>query len=163
MKKPKQRIRHIFPHNAGIPNDDHMPRGWITPQGFFHKTKEHWVSINSHFRRPDTRSVGKEEAPEEADAAERNAHLAYSLGWISVGHAGKLNAIGHKKTFEAINHPAVATLSQLLANQPHFSIQIEVQIGNYVPALGVHEDYELKDYDLNVLIKRGRLRQILGP
>src|SRR3954465_10288844 len=122
----KQRIRHLFPHNAGLVNDDHVPRGWITPQGRFLKTKEHWASINSHFRRPDTRAVGKAEAPEEAEAAERNAHLAYSLGWISVGHAGKLNAIGHQKTFAAINHPAVATLRKLLAELPHLSIQVEL-------------------------------------
>jgi hypothetical protein len=157
----KQRIRHIFPHNAGIPNDDRIPRGWITPQGHFFKTKEHWASINSHFRRPDTRAVGKEEAPEEAEAAERNAHLAYSLGWISVGHAGKLNAIGHQKTFESTHHPAVTTLRKLLADQPHLTIQVEVQIGNYLPARGVHEDFELKEFDLDILIKRGRLRQTI--
>ena len=101
----------------------------------------------------------KEEAPEEAEAAERNAHLAYGLGWISVGHAGKLNAIGHQNTFDARHHPAVATLRKLLAELPHLSIQIEVQIGNYLPSRGVHEDFELKEYDLDILIKRGRLRQ----
>jgi hypothetical protein len=155
----KQRIRHLFPHNAGIANDDQIPRGWITPQGHFLKTKEHWASINSHFRRPDTRAVGKDEAPEEAETAERNAHLAYSQGWISVGHAGKLNAIGHRKTFEATHHPAVATLRKLLADQPHLTIQVEVQIGIFVAARGVHEDFEIKEYDLDILIKRGRLRQ----
>jgi len=155
----KQRIRHIFPHNAGILSDEQVPRGWITPQGHFHKTKEHWASISAHFRRPDVRSVGKEEAPEEAEAAERNAQLAYSLGWISVGHAGKLNAIGHQRTFEVRNHPAVETLRKLLSAQPHFSIQVEIQIGNYVPSRGVHEDFELKEFDLDILLKRGRLRQ----
>jgi hypothetical protein len=155
----KQRIRHLFPHNAGIPNDDHVPRGWITPQGHFFKTKEHWASINSHFRRPEVRAAGREEAPEEAEQAERNAHLAYSNGWISVGHAGKLNAIGHQRTFEARNHPAVETLRKLLSDQPHLTIQVEVQIGNYVPSRGVHEDYDLRDFDLDVLIKRGRLRR----
>jgi hypothetical protein len=155
----KQRIRHLFPHNGGILEDEQIPRGWITPQGHFHKTKEHWASISAHFRRPETRAAGKQEEPEEAEAAEKNAHLAYSLGWISVGHAGKLNAIGHQKTFEARNHPAVAALSKLLAALPHLSIQVEVQIGNYVPSKGVHEDYQLKDYDLDVLVKRGRLRQ----
>ncbi|MGK5082090.1 hypothetical protein WDW37_02205 [Bdellovibrionota bacterium FG-1] len=154
----KQRIRHLFPHNAGIPNDDQVPRGWITPQGHFHKTKEHWTSINAQFRRPDTRAVGKDEAPEEAELAEKNAHLAYSLGWISVGHAGKLNAIGHQKTFEASYHPAVTTLRTLLAALPHLSIQIEIQIGNYVPSRGTHEDFHVKEYDLDILIKRGRLR-----
>jgi hypothetical protein len=155
----KHRIRHLFPHNAGIPNDENVPRGWISPQGHFLKTKEHWASINSHFRRPDTRTAGKEEEPEEAEVAERNAHLAYSHGWISVGHAGKLNAIGHQRTFETTNHPAVATLRTLLAELPHLSIQVEIQIGNYVPSRGVHEDFALKECDLDILIKRGKLRQ----
>lgn len=155
----KQRIRHLFPHNGGILEDEQVPRGWITPQGHFLKTKEHWASISAHFRRPETRAAGKQEEPEEAEAAEKNAHLAYSLGWISVGHAGKLNAIGHQKTFEARRHPAVATLSKLLAALPHLSIQVEIQIGNYVPSRGVHEDFQLKDFDLDVLVKRGRLRQ----
>lgn len=158
----KQRIRHIFPHNGGVPNDENIPRGWITPEGHFLKTKEHWASISAHFRRPDTRSIEKEEAPEEAEAAEKNAHLAYGIGWISVGHAGKLNAIGHQRTFEATNHPAVLTLRKLVAELPHLSIQVEVQIGNYVPSRGVHEDFELKEYDLDILIKRGRLRRPRG-
>ena len=85
----KQRIRHIFPHNAGVPGapavpqDELVPRGWITPQGHFLKTKEHWASITAHFRRPDARSAEKTEAPEEAEAAERNAHLAYSISITS--------------------------------------------------------------------------------
>lgn len=155
----KQRIRHIFPHNGGVQADDQVPRGWITPEGHFLKTKEHWASINSYFRRPEIRSLEKGEAPEEAEAAEKNAHLAYSLGWISVGHAGKLNAIAHERTFLATNHPAVATLQRLLAQMPHFTIQVEIQIGNFIPSRGVHEDFELKEFDLDVLIKRGRLRQ----
>jgi hypothetical protein len=155
----KLRIRQLFPHNHGIQNDDHVPRGWINPLGKFFKTKEHWASINSHFRRPDTRSLGTEEAPEEAASAERTAHLAYSHGWISVGHAGKLNAIGHLKTFEKINHPAVTMLRQLLANQPYLTIQVETQIGPFDPSRGLHEDFALKEYDLDILIKRGRLRE----
>jgi hypothetical protein len=58
-----------------------------------------------------------------------------------------------------LDHPAVEALRKLLADQPHLSIQVEVQIGNYVPSRGVHEDFELKEYNLDVLIKRGRLRQ----
>lgn len=154
----KQRIRHIFPHNGGIPNDDQVPRGWITPEGRFLKTKEHWTSINCHFRRPDARSLPKEDAQEEAEAAERNAHLAYNMGWVSVGHAGKLNAIGHDRTFKMRNHPAVVTLRKLLAEIPQFVIQVETQLGNYVPSRGVHEDFELKEYDLGFLVKHGRLR-----
>jgi hypothetical protein len=154
----KQRIRHIFPHNGGILADDRVPRGWITPLGRFIKTKEHWVSINCHFRRPDTRALKKEEAPEEAEAAERNAHLAYSQGWISVGHAGKLNAIGHERTFQATGHPAVETLRKLLAEMPDLVIQVEVQLGGFVPHKGVHEDFKIEEYDLDILIKRGRLR-----
>src|SRR5262245_46401545 len=130
----KHRIRHIFPHNAGIINDNQVPRGWITPQGHFLKTKEHWASISSHFRRPETRAANKTEEPEEAEAAERNAHLAYSQGWISVGHAGKLNAIGHQKTFALSRHPAVLTLRELLAEIPSLTIQIEIQIGHYLPS-----------------------------
>ena len=156
----KQRIRHIFPHGLGmLALDDKVPRGWITPQGHFHKTKEHWASINSHFRRPDTRAIDKGEAPEEAEVAERNAHLAYSHGWISIGHAGKLNAVAHKQTFEMRNHPAVTTLRQLLLELPYVSIQIETQIGVYHPSRGVHEDFDVREYDLDILIKRGRLRQ----
>lgn len=155
----KQRIRHLFPHDGTLQTDDRIPRGWITPQGKFLRTKEHWASINSHFRRPDTRSLSKEEAAEEATTAERTAQLAYSLGWISVGHAGKLNAVAHKQTFEARHHPAVTTLRRLLEKAPALLIQIETQLGAYLASTGVHEDYELKDYDLDVLIKRGRLRQ----
>ncbi len=154
----KQRIRHLFPHNGGIPTEDQIPRGWIMPEGRFMRTKEHWTSINCHFRRPEARSLAKEESPEESEAAERNAHLAYSMGWISVGHAGKLNAIGHERTFKVGNHPAVVTLRKLLANIPQFTIQVETQIGSFVPSRGVHEDFELKEYDLDILIKRGRLR-----
>jgi hypothetical protein len=161
LPQTKQRIRHLFPHNGGVLEDNQVPRGWITPQGHFFKTKEHWASISAHFRRPDARTAGKDEAPEEAEAAERNAHLAYSLGWISVGHAGKLNAIGHERTFEVRQHPAVNALRELLAQQPHLIIQVEVQCGNYVPAKGVHEDFHVKEYDLDVLIKRGRLRQTI--
>ncbi len=157
----KERIRHLFPHNAGIPNDDHIPRGWITPQGHFHKTKEHWASINSHFRRLETRAANKDEVPEDAELAERNAHLAYSLGWISVGHAGKLNAIAHQKTFEVRLHPAVVTLREILSEAPDRTIQIELQLGEYLPAKGVHKDFELLHYDLDILLKRGRLRLAL--
>jgi hypothetical protein len=159
----KQRIRHLFPHAGPIAkHDEKVPRGWITPQGHFLKTKEHWASISSHFRRPDTRTLGKEEAPEEAEAAERTAHLAYGTGWISVGHAGKLNAIGHQRTFETTNHPAVVTLRELLSELPHLTIQVEVQIGNFVPSKGVHEEFDLKECDLDFLIKRGRLRPVRG-
>jgi hypothetical protein len=154
----KQRIRHLFPHHGAIPTDDRIPRGWINPHGHFLKTKQHWASILSHFRRPDARTFDRDEAPEEVEAAERNAHLAYSLGWISVGHAGKLNAIAHQRTFESSTHPAVVTLRKLLAEMPHLTIQVELQIGEFLPSKGVHEDYELREYDLDILIKRGRLR-----
>src|SRR4051794_3213590 len=156
----KQRIRHLFPHDGAIAGDELIPRGWINPLGHFFKTKEHWASISAHFRRPDTRSLGKADATKEAEAAEKKAHLAYSLGWISVGHAGKLNAIGHQSTFETRNHPAVTTLARLLAEVGELTIQIELQVGSYVPSRGVHEDFQLKECDLDFLVKRGRLRQI---
>lgn len=156
----KLRIRQLYPHHSAVQPEENVPRGWINPQGRFFATKEHWVSINSHFRRPDTRAVGKEEAPEEAEAAERNAQLAYSLGWISVGHAGKLNAVGHQRTFQMIRHPAVMTLRQLLVELPNLTIQVETQFGDYLPSRGTHEDFQLGDYDLDFLIKRGKLRRV---
>jgi hypothetical protein len=158
----KQRIRHLFPHHGVIdPMDINVPRGWITPQGSFLETKQHWASINAHFRRPDTRSFTKEEEPEEAELAEKNAHLAYQLGWISVGHSGRMNAIGHQRTFAISSHPGVLTLRKILAEVPHLSIQIELQIGEFVPSRGVHEDFELRDYDLDYFIKRGRLKAVI--
>lgn len=156
----KLRIRQIFPHNGSIQPDERVPRGWITPQGGFFPTKEHWTSINSHFRRPDLRSTDSQITDEEAAEAERTAHLAYSLGWISVGHAGKLNAIGHRRTFWSSSHPAVLTLRKLLAETVADSIQIEVQLGDYLPSRGVHEDFEIREYDLDALIKRGWLKPV---
>lgn len=155
----KQRIRHLYPHDGALETEDPIPRGWITPQGQFLRTKEHWASINSHFRSPGARAKTKEEAADEATIAERTAHLAYSLGWVSIGHAGKLNAIAHERVFQAINHPAVQTLRKLLAETPELSIQIETQIGSFMPTTGVHEDFQVKEYDLDILLKRGRLRE----
>ncbi|MFL5812276.1 MAG: hypothetical protein ACJ763_01760 [Bdellovibrionia bacterium] len=158
----KQRIRHLFPHHGAIQAETNVPRGWISPQGRFLETKQHWASINAHFRRPDARSFSKEEEPEEAEQAEKNAHLAYQLGWISVGHSGRMNAVAHQRTFATSTHPAVGTLRELLAEVPHLTIQIELQIGEFIPSRGVHEDFDLRDYDLDYLIKRGRLKHTIG-
>jgi hypothetical protein len=155
----KQRLRQLYPHHSAILNTE-IPRGWINQTGHFLKTKEHWASINSCFRRPEIRAATTSELEEEeAKAAERNAHLAYSLGWISVGHAGKLNAVGHERTFQVGRHPAVLTLRKLLEPVPELTIQIEIQLGNFNPSAGLHEDFDVRDYDLDFLIKRGRLRQ----
>jgi hypothetical protein len=154
----KQRIRQLFPHHGSIQADMGIPRGWITPQGLFRRTKEHWASINSHFRRLENRSGIKTEEDEEAAEAQRTAHLAYGLGWISVGHGGKLNAVGHQRIFRSSVHPAVVTLRKLLAEAPALTIPIEIQLGEYVPSRGVHEDFDLKEYCLDTLVKKGRLR-----
>jgi hypothetical protein len=156
----KERIRHLYPHDGALQIQDLIPRGWITSEGQFFKTKDHWASINSHFRRPDARSRTRDKVAEEAAASDRTAQLAYSLGWISLGHAGKLNAIAHERTFEKIIHPATLTLRELLKEMPYHSIEIETQIGDYNPSKGVHEDYELREYDLTVLIRRGRLVRV---
>jgi hypothetical protein len=157
----KQSIRHIYHHNGPQPDWNSVPRGWITPEGRFLKTKEHWSSLSSQFRRPDIRSVTKNEAPEEAAEGERNAHLAYRQGWISLGHGGELNAVGHERTFKTFNHPAVLTLRKVLADVPSLTVPIETQIGDYDASRGVHEDFDVREYDLDILIKRGRLRQII--
>lgn len=155
----KQRIRHLFPHEGAIQTDERIPRGWINPQGRFIQTKEHWASIYAHFRKLEVRSKSKEEADTEAAESERTAHLAYSLGWISVGHAGKVNAIGHQRAFRQSTNPALLTLRKLLKDVPAFSIQIELQLGDYIPSKGAHEDFDLKECDLDALIRWGKLRQ----
>jgi hypothetical protein len=154
----KQRMRQLFPHNGVIEAEERIPRGWITPQGQFLKTKEHWASIYSHFRKVDDRTKTKAEIEDEDRDSERAAQLAYSLGWISVGHAGKLNAVAHEKVFQVSLHPAVLTLQKLLAEVPYATIPIETQIGAYLPSEGVHTDYALKEYDVSFLIKRGKLK-----
>jgi hypothetical protein len=73
-----------------------------------------------------------------------------------------MNAIGHQRTFSTSNHPAVVTLRKILAEVPHLSIQIELQIGEFIPSRGVHEDFELQEYDLDYFIKRGRLKICLS-
>ena len=60
---------------------------------------------------------------------------------------------------KVMSHPALITLRELLASMPELTIQIETQVGNYDPSRGVHENFELKEYNLDILIKRGRLRE----
>ena len=155
----KQRIRQLFPHDGTFQTDERVPRGWITPQGQFFKTKEHWASIYSLFRNVDDRTKTGAEIADENLAAEKAVQLAYSLGWVSVGHAGKLNAVAHERIFQISGHPAVLTLRKLLANLPELVMPVETQIGDYSPSSGVHEDFAMKEYDLDILIKRGRLRE----
>lgn len=152
----KRRIRHIYHHNGPEPDWNKNPRGWITPEGRFLETKEHWRSITCQFRRPEVRSMSQISSDEAAEG-ERTAQLAYYQGWISLGHAGELNAIGHQKTFSSPQNPALATLRKLLAESPALAIRVEMQVGPFNPKLGVHEDFDVREYDLDRFIKRGRL------
>jgi hypothetical protein len=156
----KRRIRHIYHHNGPAPDWGKNPRGWITPDGRFLETKEHWRSITYQFRRPEIRSDDAVSAEESAEG-ERVAQLAYNLGWISLGHAGELNAIGHERTFRSTQNPAALALRQLLSNSPDLSIHIELQIGLFNPSLRVHEDFDVRTYDLDRFIKRGKLIEVL--
>jgi hypothetical protein len=151
----KRRFRHIYHHSGPVSDLNKSPRGWINPEGKFHETKEHWRSIAYQFKRPETRSISQTQ--EEIEQGERVAQLAYSLGWISLGHAGELNAIGHKRTFELTNNLAVLTLRNLLSTCVEPALHVELQVGRFDPSLGVHEDYLVKEYDLERFIKRGRL------
>jgi hypothetical protein len=152
----KRRIRHIYHHEGSNPDWNKRPRGWITPEGRFLETKEHWRSITCQFRRPEIRSDDSV-SPEENAEGERVAQLAYSHGWISLGHAGELNAIGHERTFRSTQNPAALALRQLLSDSPELSIHVELQIGMYNPSLRAHEDFDVRTYDLDRFIKRGRL------
>jgi hypothetical protein len=152
----KRRIRHIYHHDGAEPGWDKYPRGWITPEGRFLKTKEHWKSITCQFRRPDVSSLDPMN-PDDLLEGERISQLAYSLGWISLGHAGELNAIGHERILRSIQNPAKMTLQQLLSNSAELVIHVELQIGRFDPSLGVHEDFDVREYDLDRFIKRGRL------
>jgi hypothetical protein len=152
----KRRIRHIYHHDGPIADPSKHPRGWISPEGRFLETKEHWRSITYQFKRPESRSV-PQISPEDEAEGERVAQLAYHHGWISLGHAGELNAIGHERTLRSLQGPAVLALRKLLSNAPELSIHIELQIGSFDPSLGVHENFDVRMYDLDRFIKRGRL------
>jgi len=152
----KRRIRHIYHHDGPEPDWNKRPRGWITPEGRFLETKEHWRSITYQFRRPEIRSV-EPVSPEETAEGERVAQLAYSLGWISLGHAGEVNAIGHERILRSSRNPAALGLRKLLSEAPELSIHIELQMGLFNPSLGVHENFDVRTYDLDRFIKRGTL------
>jgi len=156
MENKKRRIRHIYHHEGANPAWDKHPRGWITPDGRFLETKEHWKSITSQFKRPEIDSPGSLSAEDLAEG-ERIAQLAYNLGWLSLGHAGELNAIGHEKILKATLSPAKLTLQKLLSDTPDLKIHIELQIGRFDPSSGVHEDFDVREYDLDRFVKRGRL------
>src|SRR6185437_7946261 len=137
MTTSKRRIRHIYHHDGPEPDWNKNPRGLITPEGRFLETKEHWRSISYQFRRPENRSATQQPSAEELAEGERIAQLAYSLGWISLGHAGEVNAIGHERTFHSIQHPAIETLRKLWIDNAELSIHVELQLGNFNPSLGV--------------------------
>lgn len=152
--KKKQRIGHVYqgqrPVVATASEEGEIPRGWIHPNGKFFSTNHHWDTISDH--------VG-EGTSSDPETGERNAHIAYARGWISIGHGGVINAIGHKSTFESTSHPAVVMLRKLVAKIPHFSLRVEKQIGKLDPESGRHEDFDVQEYDLDYFIKRGRLRK----
>lgn len=151
--KKKQRIGHIHQGARPAPvaaDGEDVPRGWIHPGGKFISTNHHWDAISEHLG--DSRTS-------DPEIGERNAHVAYSRGWISIGHGGVINAIGHENTFDTSEHPAVATLRKLVAKVPHFSLRVEKQIGKLDPETGRHEDFDVREYDLDYFIKRGRLRK----
>ncbi len=151
--KKKQRIGHGHPDALAARAtgfDESVPRGWIHPTGKFFATNHHWEAI--------TRMLHKK-ASKDPEKGERDAHLAYSLGWISIGHGGATNAIGHKSVFDGADHPAVEALRKLVAKIPHFSLRIEKQIGKRDPESGRHADFDVSEYDLDLFIRRGRLRK----
>jgi hypothetical protein len=152
-KKKATRIGHVY-HGArpvdSLDDMDSIPRGWINPNGKFIRTKHHWSAISAQ--------VGKG-MTSDPELGERNAHKAYALGWISLGHGGILNAVGHKNTFDSILHPAVVALRKILSKVPHFSFRIERQIGKVDLDKGRHEDFDVREYDLDPFIRSGKLRK----
>lgn len=156
MKKKSRgtRIGHVY-HGSRMgkttENLGDVPRGWIHPDGRFFKTKHHWNAISDQ--------LGDGEQYDDPAEGERNAHKAYSRGWISIGHGGALNAVGHKSTFDTDTHPAVETLRKLVSKVPHFTFRVEKQLGKLNSDSGRHEDFDVKEYDLDWFIRRGRLRK----
>ncbi len=151
--KKKKRIGHVYgaaPVMDPAAAWDAVPRGWIHPSGKFVKTKEHWKTICSR--------LGERKA-NPAEVGERFAHRAYAEGWISLGHGGVFNAVGHRSTFEKATHPALETLRKLVTQSPHFALRIERQFGKIDPESGRHADFDVKEYDLDLFIKRGRLKK----
>ena len=85
--KKKARIGHVYqgaraPVVTGERSD--VPRGWIHPSGKFFSTTHHWDAISDHLG---------DKGPRDPETGERNAHIAYSRGWISIGHGGVLAAL----------------------------------------------------------------------
>jgi len=154
-KKKAARIRHVYGRELAASEADGweaIPRGWIRPDGKFFKTKQHWIKISGYLGH-------KGATRKDPEQGEKNAHAAYSLGWISIGHGGALNAVGHKSSFDLAKHPGVQTLRKLLSSVPQFSIRIERQMGKIDPETGMHEDFDVREYDLDLFIRHGRLRK----
>jgi hypothetical protein len=158
IKRPKksredERIRHARNHGESAHDPygwDLIPRGWIHPDGKFFKTKDHWKTIGPR--------IGVEET-ENPETGEKHAHRAYSLGWISIGHGGALNAIAHERVFRSTQHTALTALRKLLSGLPHEVLRIEKQIGDLEPESGKHEDFDVMECDLRVFVKHGKLRK----
>ena len=151
-KKKASRIGHLYQGSRLAQLTEtwsSIPRGWIAPDGRFFQTKHHWDSISEHL------GLEGENDPEQG---ERNAHIAYSLGWLSLGHGGALNAVGHKSTFDHRDHLAVITMRKLLSKAPHFTFRVELQLGKLTKRAAKHPDFEVKEIDLDYFISRGRLK-----
>jgi hypothetical protein len=151
--KGKGRIGHVYAnaHGAHAEEWDAVPRGWITPEGKFLSTREHWSMIATRF------GIKGGADPE---IGERAAHRAYAGGWISIGHGGALNAIGHETVWDRELHPAIRTLRELVAKLPHDMLRVETQRGNLNPETGRHEDFDIRECELEFFIKRGKLRRM---
>ena len=85
--------------------------GWIAPDGEFHEMdpeQNHTSFIMEHLGMDDD-NIDEFENRTSSDIARSN-------GWISVGHAGDPNAMGHRKYLDDPNHPATRTLARMVAN-----------------------------------------------
>lgn len=151
-RKKTSRIRHDTTGTLIVrPTEEAPPRGWIHPNGKFFESVHHWQDISKYL---------KLSGADDPDQGERNAHVAYARGWISLGHGGAFNAIGHEKIFSSPDAPAIATLRKQVAKVPHFALRVEKQIGEIDLGSGRHEDFDVAEYDLEVFIRRGRLRRL---
>lgn len=168
--KMNERIRHVYharrQDNHEVHDDEahwaDTPRGWIDPDGHFRPSSVHWEAIRSLIEKKKrgrrSRATGTDE--DHAELGERAAQRAYAMGWISLSHGGVLNAVGHRNVFHSKRSPALATLRRLLARVPHSTVRIETQIGKIDTRTGRHEDFDVQEYELSLLVRRGTLRKV---